>query len=884
MKAWRAGFCAVLFAVAGRSAEPVLLVDFAQAGHGWKGNPRTRDARQDLGFSVELTGQEDPWLEGPPVALPGFGEAQKLVLLLEAEVPQSGAFQLFYAPQGKGFSEDATVRMSLSPDAPGTYTGVIPLAAERLRFRLDPPGSIGRVRLRSLKALPLIPLATLSFAKPEAVSLSGRTVEVESGAVRIAHHPGRWNAFACFVGGRRMAESNPSEPIVYMQGKRTVSLPLAAAETSADAIPGGIEVRAKLRDEEGAVWQLDRTFSADRGGVRVVTSVRVDAPRVVVHLPWLTLFCGTGSFGPAKSQALLPGVEYLDDEPSSNEKEIRGPAANRRLVERYKVCYPMMALAAGGQWLSVAWRPETVPVSPLFDSPDRVFGSGGHVLGVWSPAVGEARFESEFTVYDGVRLGAGQAVSCSATVCGGAGDVVTEAVGRYVAREGLPDLPRFEKGFEDAVRLLASGWLDSAARQGDTWRHAVWGDHFPAAVAEDVPGYLLWLASQTPDAALKARLAEAAGAAIARLPAGSFGVNGISHVKRPAGALVYGNLDGAVRQAGPHAKRLAQQLADGHARYRPGEKADYASTLGRDTCNGFTALSAEEMLGQATLTGDETAIDAALAVLDKMTAHYAGQVPRGAQPWEMPLHTPDIVASARLVRCYVMGYQLSGRASYLEQARYWAWTGVTMLYLAPPVPGPVGVYATIGVIGATNWEAPNWIGQPVQWCGLVYRSALEDLAKLDGEQRETWQRLAHGITITGLQMCFPIGDKDGRGGLLPDYFLLKQQLRDGPAINPGTLQAHLAEAYGKTPMYTALRLSNGSLVHVPGDVRQEAAAVGSLQLTVNAWPEGAYRVLITRADAAPAKVLWNGDAVAPQYVDAARAWFVTLRGSGRLVY
>jgi hypothetical protein len=85
----------------------------------------------------------------------------------------------------------------------------------------------------------------------------------------------------------------------------------------------------------------------------------------------------------------------------------------------------------------------------------------------------------------------------------------------------------------------------------------------------------------------------------------------------------------------------------------------------------------------------------------------------------MPLHTPDIVASARLVRCYVLGYVLSGRQAYLEQARYWAWTGMTMLYLAPPVAGEVGLYATIGVIGATDWVAPNWIGQPVQWCGLV---------------------------------------------------------------------------------------------------------------------------------------------------------------------
>lgn len=121
------------------AAEPVTLVDFTKVGHGWWGNPRTREVRQDGGFSVDLTG-EDPWVEGPAVALPGFGEAQKLVLILEAESATEGAFQLFYSSQARGFSEDATIRLNRSLSAPDTYTGVIPLAADRLRFRLDPPG------------------------------------------------------------------------------------------------------------------------------------------------------------------------------------------------------------------------------------------------------------------------------------------------------------------------------------------------------------------------------------------------------------------------------------------------------------------------------------------------------------------------------------------------------------------------------------------------------------------------------------------------------------------------------------------------------------------------------------------------------------------------
>ena len=183
---------------------------------------------------------------------------------------------------------------------------------------------------------------------------------------------------------------------------------------------------------------------------------------------------------------------------------------------------------------------------------------------------------------------------------------------------------------------------------------------------------------------------------------------------------------------------------------------------------------------------------------------------------------------------------------------------------------------------ATNWQAPNWIGQPVQWCGLVYRSALEDLARVDEAQRGTWQTLARGITITGLQMCFPIGDAQQRGGLMPDYFLLKQQVSDGPAINPGTVQTHLAEAYGKTPMVTVTRLANGSLVHAPGEVRQEPSGDGTLRLSVTAWPEDEYRILVTRVDRTPVKVLWNGAEVTPQFLEGAHAMSVTLKGRGVL--
>ena len=110
-------------------------------------------------------------------------------------------------------------------------------------------------------------------------------------------------------------------------------------------------------------------------------------------------------------------------------------------------------------------------------------------------------------------------------------------------------------------------------------------------------------------------------------------------------------------------------------------------------------------------------------------AKFRGRVPRGAQTWEIPLHTPDILASAHLVRAYALGYELTGEQEFLDQAIDWAWTGVPFVYLVNPTGQPVGPYSTIPVLGATSWKAPVWFGRPVPWCGLVYADALYWLAR-----------------------------------------------------------------------------------------------------------------------------------------------------------
>jgi len=94
-----------------------------------------------------------------------------------------------------------------------------------------------------------------------------------------------------------------------------------------------------------------------------------------------------------------------------------------------------------------------------------------------------------------------------------------------------------------------------------------------------------------------------------------------------------------------------------------------------------------------------------------------------------------------------------------------------------------------------------------------------------------------------------------RVGLLPDIFDLREQIGAGPAINPGTVQAHLAELYGRGKIYDMKKLRNsGWFVHAPcviSDIREGRRAV---TLTVDGWGGKPYYVLISGIEKEPKEV------------------------------
>lgn len=218
--------------------------------------------------------------------------------------------------------------------------------------------------------------------------------------------------------------------------------------------------------------------------------------------------------------------------------------------------------------------------------------------------------------------------------------------------------------------------------------------------------------------------------------------------------------------------RAAQQ-ADGSWRY----DGPYARGHFENTASGVCAKPCATLLEHARLTGD---VDSLAAGLRGLAFLGRFRTPRGAQVWEVPLHTPDLLASAYATWAHTRAFELTADAAHLDEARRWALTGVPFVYQWSD--RPVMAYATIAVYGATNWRSPNWIGLPVQWCGTVYAHALLRLALHDDAL--DWRQLAAGITVCAEQMLYPDGPSVG---CLPDVFDLHTQRRRPADIHPGVV-------------------------------------------------------------------------------------------------
>ncbi len=752
--------------------------DFDEPGGAWKALHAVRCRERDGLLAIEML-DADPY-----VAADGLDLEGALLVRLRLRSSGVGPGQIYWTTESaQHTSEERVVHFPLRHDGSfHEYEVVLPVEGRMTLLRFDPGTGKGTMeidwislRQERLHPLELIPLEVVAGGlRAVVVNRGDEGLEVIHGGERFRLEAGEQRVIESAAPGRMRFETvsiavkvvgAEFPPVEFRASVMNSGLPLGpylelgsgtamlrvAKDGSGGEILLGDRIAGWLQPLLSEGYQPVLLTGGEEGEGRLRFASEA-GHALSIH----ALGDGRWSFeidapedvdGPVfrladdLEQALFPGVEYLGSgEHSSSRTDIRTAEHVRHTPPRRWVTMPLMVLNGGA--VSAEWTWDNLGLQPVFAVPD--------FLG--------ARREPRMHLAGGkgllrLRIGPGWDT----------GERIETIMERFVRERGLPAPPAAPRSPE-AQRALSLQALRGALRSEQGWGHCAdegWDRRFFAGHASTE-----WLLTgeipQTPEL-----------------------VPGGIHIENDLVWLLTGRAEAWLG----HLRRRARQVrgaqeGDGSFRY----DGRFREGHFENTSSGHCAANAWVLLDHAWWTGDEASLAAGLRALEFMRRF---RTPRGAQVWEVPLHTPDILAAAAAVRAYLRGYGLTGEREWLEEARRWAWRGLPFVYLWDD--RPVMRYATIAVLGATHWQAPNWMGLPVQWCGLSYAFGLSELADVDDSF--DWRRVAEGILTAAEQMQYPEG---ATAGCLPDSFELGSQERRPFDVNPCVMAALRERLSGRT--------------------------------------------------------------------------------------
>lgn len=644
-----------------------------------------------------------------------------------------------------------------------------------------------------------------------------------------------------------------------------VRFPGVTAKTEA----GAAVLQAANAPLAGVSCNLKATLAPDRPALRVELGLGAAAPVALRGFGGPALHAGDRAGGVTKGIATFPGLEYLDgEERSSSERDLAPPLSERWVPHQFKVTVPMMLVETrdGGPVLGIAWDAaqawDGTSLAPgaCFASPDFLTLQDNHLMQLLLPSVPAGIPESRRLSAAPITLEPGKPWALTQfLVAGQPRPEATAALLWYDALIGYPEPEAPPRSFEEEMALcrhsfLVTAW-DAAKQQG---RHVVgWS-------SANAPGFatlMLMDARAVATGAVKAELLERVnliGAKTVR-EQGAAGLASAACCHTMGWEFPYhwGHLPGALEGMKAAAyDALSNQEPDGLWGYSPAPEHGKLGEAGTRTM-GICGRQAYLLAKYVAISGDpqvRAGLDRALAGMAQF------RVPRGAQGWECPILEPDVLASAYAVRAYVWATMATGDRKWLEQAEFWARTGLPFQYAWDDGKHPGMRYASIPVFGSTFFTH-TWIGLPVQWCGLVYAYGLQELLRF--APNDLWTRQVEGMTISGMWQQWPM-DNPELAGTYPDSFGQWFTVRNGVFINPENIQLNLLALKGMDPGLRAVPVTTrNGVVHVTAPGALEAVAVGDeLRVKLSYLPrEIVYLTLGAAAPAADFRAVVAGTAL-----------------------
>jgi hypothetical protein len=596
----------------------------------------------------------------------------------------------------------------------------------------------------------------------------------------------------------------------------------------------GVELSAQTEPLQGVTCVLTATLSAQQPAMKV--SLTAEARGQAAELAALlgpAVHAGDRSTGAAKGLAIFPGLEFLEaEEHSSSERDLAPPLNERWTPHKFKICVPMMMVEtrSGGPVVAVMWDArqkwdgEHMAPAATFASPDFLTGRESHLMQLSLPSVPDFAPENTQRAIQPLRLEPGKPWRLVQYLVAGKPEPdATAALAWFDELIGYPEAEAWPRSFAEEMALCRQGFLVT------TWdaehqksRHVVGGG------SANAPGFatlMLMDARAVAQGEDKAKLLERVqliGEQTVREqgPAG-LASGACCHIMAWEFPYHWGHLPAALagmQQAAYEA--LNSQEEDGGWGYYPDEKRRALGEPGTRVI-GIAAGRAYAMAKWVAISGDpvvEAGLRKALAHME----HY--RVPRGAQGWECPVLEPDVLAAAYAVRAYVWAFMALGEQRWLEKARYWARTGLPFQYAWDDGQRPGMRYASIPVFGSTFYTH-SWLGLPVQWCGLVYAYALQELRRFD--RNDLWRREAEGITASAVHQQWPMDNKE-LAGTYPDSYGQWFTHRNPVYINPEDIAVNALALHGLDPglRSATVKLGDG-LVHITAPADLQVGAEGS---------------------------------------------------------
>ncbi len=713
---------------------------------------------------------------------------------------------------------------------------------------------------------------------------------------------GAWQTVATLPRLTRLAVDAAADRSMLVYGEQIRPASVPGAEYA-------LELLAEATDPTGVRWDIRQTVAMRRDPTRFELRVAATPSARVGLLAFDGPLVCVGDGAPPGTErldAIFPGLEWLvRGEWSSSSLDIAPdhPHRIRYVPHPHMVTVPMMCArldtpAGPDATVALSWdhlqpylgdhdRP-----SPVFASPDRFEGRQATTMGLFAPSMPEFVEPNARVAHTPLQVAEGETVALSAALwlTDNSDETALVALQQWYRLHGAPEPNALPHGDDlvDEVEFDMAAYLRSMwNEQQRKWHPIFFG---PPDWREP-----RWLPDFLYDLRVGSELAEDRRVASAARERYEHVVelSGLRPVADDLGFHFAGPAARLLSEAQQVAGIIAAQREDGSWRFNAYVATsgvfrgrDYGE-LGPDGAAevGTCAANARRVLRFARMTGDQQAREAGLRALAFMERF---RVPRAAQVWEVPVHTPDILASAHACDAYLEGYRITGDPQHLQRAVYWAWTGLPFVYVWDTEGFEFLKYASIPVFGAT-WYTGSWFGRPVQWNGLEYARALQRLARHDDSA--DWATIARGITVSAMYQQYT--DEEHQA-LWPDSISAIDRSDSGPNFSPRRILTNCYEMLGLEPdPLTVPVTADGGEILLSAAAQIDAAAIEGdrLRCTVTCPPPLGGFLVICRASR-PAQVRVNGfpapGAVAPaeakppswRYIDDAALIEIRLPGPG----